>query len=186
MNGIQIKNNLIYYYGNKAGYLDQGKAVVDPIFENRELSEYLTGRKGFELEWKNGIFSRLAMGNTDPEGNLKILRKCRIHQLKPETDIFMKFIGYQELTEKFGEPDPENYRIVYDGEVETNELEELCTMFYPDHPPGYEGHILSMSDVIELYDDTGSSFYYVDRSGFPEILFETQELEPYQGPSMNL
>jgi hypothetical protein len=29
-----------------------------------------------------------------------------------------------------------------------------------------------MSDVVELYDDNGSEFYYVDRFGFKEIDFE--------------
>jgi hypothetical protein len=32
-----------------------------------------------------------------------------------------------------------------------------------------------MSDVVELYDDNGSEFYYVDRFGFKEINFEQQD-----------
>jgi len=98
----------------------------------------------------------------------------------------MKFIGYDELLEHFGEPDPDNYRVVYDGEVETNDLEELFAKFNLDHPPGYEGHSLSMSDVVELYDDSGSSFHYVDRFGFREISFQPPEQELYQGPAMSL
>jgi hypothetical protein len=46
----------------------------------------------------------------DPEGNLQVLKKCRVHQLKPDVDVMMKFIGYDELLERFGEPDPDNYR----------------------------------------------------------------------------
>ena len=98
----------------------------------------------------------------------------------------MKFIGYNELLEQFGEPDPDNYQTVYDGPVETNELEELYAKFNLDHPPGYEGHSLSMSDVVELYDNSGSSFHYVDRFGFREISFQPPEQELYQGPAMNL
>ena len=30
-------------------------------------------------------------------------------------------------------------------------------------------------DVVELYDDNGSEFYYVDRFGFKEIDFESQD-----------
>lgn len=186
MNGIQIKNNRILYYGNTAGYIEKGKAIVDPLFQNEELRSYLGGKKGLELEWRNGTYTRLAEGKLDPEGNLQVLKKCRVHQLKPDVDVMMKFIGYDELLERFGEPDPENYRVVYDGEVETNNLEGLYTKFNLDHPPGYEGHSLSMSDVVELYDDSGSSFHYVDRFGFKEISFQPPEQELYQGPKMSL
>lgn len=186
MNGIQIKNNLILYYGNTAGYIDKGRAIVDPMFQNKELSAYLTENKGLELEWRNGTFSRLAEGKLDTEGNLQVLKRCRIHQLKPNTDIMMRFIGYDELTEQFGEPDPDNYRIVYDGEVETNDLEELFAKFNLDHPPGYEGHSLSMSDIVELYDEGGSTFHYVDHRGFKEISFQPPEQEQHQGPEMSM
>ena len=32
-----------------------------------------------------------------------------------------------------------------------------------------------MSDVVELYDEVGSSFHYVDRFGFQQIDFEPSE-----------
>jgi hypothetical protein len=35
-----------------------------------------------------------------------------------------------------------------------------------------------MSDVVELYDENGSEFHYVDRFGFKEIGFEAQEQSP--------
>lgn len=186
MKGIQIKNNRILYYGNTAGYVEKGKAIVDPLFQNEELRAYLGEKKGLELEWRNGIFERLAEGRLDPEGNTPILKKCRVWQLKPDADVMMKFIGYDELMARFGEPDPDNYRMVYDGEVHTNDLEQLYAKFNLNHPLGYEGHSLSMSDVIELYNDSGSIFHYVDRFGFKEISFQTQEQEQYQGPKMSL
>ena len=186
MNGIQIQNNRILYYGNTAGYIEKGKAVVDPLFQNDELQSYLTEKKGLELDWRNGTFARLAEGRIDPEGNMQVLKKCRVHQLKPDVDVMMKFIGYDELVEQFGEPDPENYQVVYDSEVETNDLEELYAKFNLDYPPGYEGHSLSMSDVVELYDDSGSSFHYVDRFGYKEISFQPPEQELNQGPEMSL
>jgi hypothetical protein len=61
---------------------------------------------------------------------------------------------------------------VYDGQIETNDLEAIWTKFNTRLPPGYTGHSLSMSDVIELYDHTGSEYHYVDRFGFKEIGFE--------------
>ena len=186
MSAIQIKNNRILYYGNSAGYVEKGKAIVDPLFQNEELRSYLTEKKGLELEWRNGTYERLAVGKLDAEGNAQLLKKCRVWQLKPDVDIMMKFIGYDELLERFGEPDPDNYRMVYDGEVDTNNLEALYAKFNLDHPPGYEGHSLSMSDVIELYDTSGSIFHYVDRFGFKEVSFQPQEQELCQGPEISM
>ena len=40
-------------------------------------------------------------------------------------------------------------RQVYDGAVETNDLEALYTTFNTEWPEGYTGHSLSMSDVLE-------------------------------------
>lgn len=108
---------------------------------------------------------------------LSIIKDCRVWQLKPDVDIRMKFIGYDELCREFGPPDPDNYRQVYDGAVETNDLEALYTKFNTDHPVGYEGHSLSMSDVLELYDESGSTFHYVDRFGFQQVDFEPAVLE---------
>ncbi|AGA68793.1 hypothetical protein Desdi_1281 [Desulfitobacterium dichloroeliminans LMG P-21439] len=186
MNGIQIKNNRILYYGNTAGYLDKDKAVVDPLFENDELKSYLSNTKGINVEWTPGTYERLAEGKLDSEGNALILKKCRVWQLRPDVDPMMKFIGYDELLKNFGEPDPDNYRVVYDGEVDTNELEALYAKFNLDHPSGYEGHSLSMSDVVELYNNSGSIFHYVDRFGFKEISFKPQEQELYQGPEISM
>ena len=42
------------------------------------------------------------------------------------------------------------------------------------------GHGLSISDVLELYDETGSSFFYVDRYDFKRIDFtEPQPAEEF-------
>ena len=60
-------------------------------------------------------------------------------------------------------------RQVYEGAVKTNDLEELYELFNIQHPEDYTGHSLSMSDILELYDDSGSIYHYVDRCGFQEV-----------------
>jgi len=186
MSNIQIRSNRILYYGNIAGYLSREKAVVDTMFQTDELEFYLTEKRGLEVDWKPGTFERLAAGTIDPEGNKALLKRCRVWQLAPEVDIMMKFISYETLTSRFGEPDSASYQVVYDGEVETNDLEALYTKFNIDHPPGYKGHSLSMSDVLELYDENGCAFYYCDTCGFKEISFQEPQQEQGQEPQMNL
>lgn len=186
MSGISIKNDRILFYGNTAGYIENGKAVVDPLFQNEELKDYLTEKQGMEILWTNGVFDRMSTGSRADDEPAPILKSIRIHQLKPDADIMIKFIGYDELTEKYGEPNPENYQVVYDGQIDTNNLEAIYTKFNLNHPPGYKGHSLSMSDVIELYDSAGSSFHYVDQFGFQEIVFQRLEQEHKNGTEISL
>ena len=186
MGGISIKNDRILFYGNTAGYIKNGKAVVDPMFKCEELKDYLTDKIRLEVQWTNGVFDRMASGKSDIDGNVPILKNCRIHQLKPDVDIMMKFIGYDELLERFGEPNPENYQVVYDGQLETNNLDAIYEKFNLNHPPDYQGHSLSMSDVIELYDSAGSSSHYVDRFGFKKIEFQPPKQEQQNTQAVNL
>lgn len=175
--------------------MENGKAVVDPIFRGAELSDFLA-REKLEALWTNGVYDRLAAArenaaSTQPHGQAHglpgqpPLKSCRIWQLKPDVDIRMKFIGYDEMVQNFGESDPAHYRLAYDGQVETNDLEELYAKFNTEQPPGYDGHSLSMSDVVELYDETGSAFHYVDRFGFREINFGPPGPELRQGPALS-
>ena len=181
MRGISLEKQVIVYYGNAAGYVKGQNAVVDPMFESQELKEFLKTKAGIrEITWKAGVFDRLTNGSKEIS-EMTVLKNCRVWQLKSESDIMMRFISYQEQLERFGEPVKENYQVVYDGKVESNDLETLYVKFNHNHPRGYTGHSLSMSDIIELYDDTNSEFYYCDRIGFQSIRFE----EPEQGLTMN-
>ena len=187
MNGIGVKNGLVSYYGNIAGYVEDGTAIVDPMFQSDELAAYLTEKQNLAVEWRSGVFDRLATGSkTDMEtGERQRLKDVRVWQLKPEADLMIRFVGYDDLIGGgYGEPDPDNYRVVYDGQLDTNDLEEIYTKFNIDHPQGFEGHSLSMSDVIELYDGSGSEFYYVDRFGFKEIGFESPQQEQINDQTM--
>ena len=175
MAGIELKNGCIFYYGNPSGYVEDGTAIVDTMFQNDEFSQWLSNRK-LNPKWTEGVFERLSKGGGVPmyNENLIPLKDCRIWQLKTDVSPERKFIGYEELKRAFGEPDKDNYKIAYDGEIESNDLEEIYTKFNLNHPHGFTGHSLSISDVVELYDDNGSEFYYVDRFGFKEIDFESQ------------
>jgi len=186
MKSIEIRNGCVYYYGNPAGYIDQDTAVLDNLFRGGELESWIA-KRNLTPQWTDGVYDRLANGiPTQPGEAPAPLKSCRIWQLKPDVDVMMKFVSYEEVAGRFGEPDPENYTLAYDGQIETNDLEAIWTKFNTPHPPGYTGHSLSMSDVIELYDHTGSEFHYVDRFGFRQIAFEGQDQEPEQAPGMTM
>ena len=156
--------------------VQDGQAVVDPMFEREELKDFLNHQRDIrEVKWQNGVFDRL-VNQAEPSPDQPVLKNVRVWQLKPDVDIRMKFISYEEMCRQFGSPSAEQYQLVYDGAVETNDLEALYTTFNTEWPEGYTGHSLSMSDVLELYDRESSSFHYVDRFGFQQVDFNSPEL----------
>lgn len=86
--------------------------------------------------------------------------------------------GYQQ-------PPAADYRLVYDGEItcpkdlEPKAILELihsrCNNMFPE---GYKGHSLSMSDVVELYDEAKRSCFYCDEVGFAPVRFPSELAKP--------
>ncbi|MPN19567.1 hypothetical protein SDC9_166938 [bioreactor metagenome] len=107
--------------------------------------------------------------------NEESLKNVRIWQLKADSDFSMRFISFDEFEKQFGQPDKNSDEVIYDGSLPTNNLDAIYEICNSNHPNSYKGHSLSMSDVVEMYDENGSEFHYVDRFGFKEIGFETQE-----------
>lgn len=169
MKSINIsKEGIVEYYGNRAGYIKDNAAIMDEMFRRDDMEQYLKNEIGMQVIWKNGVYDKLIQGKTE---DLTVLKNCRIHQLKPDVDMRMKFISYSELLQRgFGNPDMSNYRIVFDGSLGTNDLEEIYDLLSrEERPEDYSGYPLSQSDVIELYDKDGSEFYYVDSYGFVKL-----------------
>ena len=170
---VDNRNRLVFY-GNMVGYVKDDKAVVDTMFQTDELCSYLARMK-LTPQWEDGVFDRLAAGETPSEQDGQLRKGCRIWQLKKDVDVEMRFIGYEDMVKRFGEPDADNYQQVFDGNLGTNDLEQIYTICRDSPPPGYRGHPMALSDVAELYDDSGSEFYYCDRVGFRPIRFSQQQ-----------
>ena len=98
--------------------------------------------------------------------------------------MHMKFLALSQMEQQYGSPKPDFYIKVYEGASDTNDLEELYDKFRYHPPSGYTGHGLSISDVLELYDETGSSFFYVNRYDFQEIEFSGKSQNQGQTPTM--
>ena len=170
---VDNRNRLVFY-GNMVGYVKDNTAVVDEMFQTDELTRYLN-RLNLNPQWEDGVFDRLAAGEVPSEEMGQPLKGCRIWQLKKEVDVTMRFIGYADLVKRFGEPDADKYHQVFDGDLGTNDLERIYTICRDNPPPGFQGYRMALSDVVELYDETGSEFYYCDRVGFRPVGFNQSQ-----------
>lgn len=176
MESVKLKNSIIYYYGTPTGYLKDGKANFDSSFLCDEIKEWCK-EKRLEFCFSDGIFEVLSK-KEDVSQFMKseeTLKNVRIWQLNADSDFSMRFISFDELKERFGEPHKDSFEVVFDGSLSTNNLDMIYEICNLNHPKDYRGHSLSMSDVVELYDENGSEFHYVDRFGFKEISFEPSE-----------
>ena len=187
MKSIYVENGIIMYYGSRVGQIAGGCAVADPLFQGPELMDFLSRQRNIQdIQWMSGLYDRLM--NTPKEAGIRhgVLKNVRVWQLRPDVDIRMKFISYDELCRNFGPPDGSYYETVYDGAVDTNDLEALYLKFRDQNPPGFTGYPMSISDMIELYDSQESAFYYVDRRGFRPVEFSQPEQELSHTHTMQL
>ena len=173
MQSIEVKSDFIYYYGNPAGYIENDKAVIDPMFKSDELTEWFKRNKGIGIDWRDSVFDRLSSGKMDTKtGDMKQSGECRIWQLKPTADPLIKYIGYDELLRVQGcPPDPVDYQMALCFQPDTDSLDGICAKF-DEHPhPDLVGGKVNLSDIIEIRGENGSEYHYADRVGFVEVEF---------------
>ena len=104
--------------------------------------------------------------------------RIRIYQIEMSLgEQNVAFRPYTEMQEKYsGDIPAELYRMIYEGVVPTKEFSVVFYIFNMAHPQDYRGRSLSVSDVIEVVEESSSTFYYVDTIGFREVLFDTSRL----------
>lgn len=104
-----------------------------------------------------------------------------IYQIAPDRDENnVAFLNYENLERFQGSAAlrSEIYDKVFEGEVECGTLEEVYQMFNLDHPDGYRGRSLSVSDVVEVVGEEKSTFHFCDSIGFREVDFDPDMTEP--------
>ena len=94
--------------------------------------------------------------------------KYEIYQLKEDTmeQVKLRFMASDQAAQ-LGGIHRENYRLVYEGNVENRKdaqqtLDGLFRRFNIDRPTGFEGHSLSVSDIIYLADGESSGWWFCD------------------------
>ena len=101
----------------------------------------------------------------------------RIYQINMKRDANnVAFMNYESLPKFQGssEIDSSLYDKVFEGEVNCFTLEKLYEIFNLEHPAGYKGRSMSVSDVVEIIDgNTGKSyFHFCDSFGFQKVDFD--------------
>ena len=120
MKNIYFRNGVLIYYGNPAGYLSDGKVILDSIFDKGEIKEFLSEKEKLAVEVREGVYDRLAEGGGTEEVKIQGReRRIKIHQLKQGSPLMMRFISLAERENRgYGKPQAEEYALVYEGEVE--------------------------------------------------------------------
>lgn len=94
--------------------------------------------------------------------------KIKIYQIAEAKDkrnlMFMRF----EFVQRHGGVDPTEYELVFEGEVNTTELDRVYCIFnnYATMPTDYRGRSLSVSDVV--VNEEGA--FFCDSFGFVKLL----------------
>ena len=105
--------------------------------------------------------------------------RIKVYQIDHDKDTKgVKFCGLQETLKEAGSVNPGIYQNVFDGEVDCGSLEEVYEKFNLDHPIGFRGHSLAVSDVVEIYEHPEgnlSGTFFCDSVGFQKIEFDTSQ-----------
>lgn len=98
-----------------------------------------------------------------------------IYQLKDSTPAEYHFRPLNGLQTKGLTVTKTNYEAVYTAPLEPGTcLEDIYTKFNIDHPEGFKGHSLSVSDVVVLHQNGQDTAHYVDSYGFQKVPEFTQ------------
>ncbi len=167
----EIRHNLIVWSGNHVGFISSKKATVDVMFKNQEITHWLE-TKGYQVVWKEGIYLRLVdsaqqLGSENARG----IKSVRIWRMNKESPLEARFQFLKDLRELYGEPVMENYECIFQEDMGTENLETIFAHLSGDEATADFGYPLSISDVIELFDEEESTFYYIDRYQFEPIDF---------------
>lgn len=91
--------------------------------------------------------------------------KIAIYQIAMERDE--NRLAFQSLNHIIsvsnGRVPAELYDCVFAGEASAQTLEDIFYVFNMEHPSGYKGRSLSVSDVVEIFLASGGSEFYYPR-----------------------
>lgn len=104
--------------------------------------------------------------------------KVCVYQIVPELDqkgiLFRDLDHVKEAGD--GRIPSEIYECIYSGELPVTNPEQVFVKCNCEHPEGYRGHSMSVSDVVEFQYETGEKkFFFCDSCGFPVVAFDADK-----------
>lgn len=106
--------------------------------------------------------------------------KITLYQMTLEPDnAYLLFRDLKSIQTTCGNRIPaEGYEAVYHGELDIQTVEDAFYIFNMEHPEGYRGRSLSVSDVVEIFDpEKGYVFYFCDTFGFWPVAFDREKVK---------
>ena len=160
--------------------LECGLNVETPIWNPN-----FNGLDDFLIAFKRFYEEDSKRNNKEPLLQKK-LQHYRIYQLDINEEIPVRsyaFDNIEKLNEAgFTEPPANEYCLVCDevfnsGMNESENLELIRQSYSFKLPDDYLGRAVAPSDVIELYNDTESKFFYCNKEGFCEVSFSPEKVK---------
>ena len=143
---------------------------------------------------KGRVFFRQEDGEIPEDISDSPYRRCRfrIYQLLFDTDrktIPFAFKGIRDLHKAgYEQPPASEYQLVCDLELafpkdwkDTEILKQISAHYGNRVPEGYKGRPLASSDVVELDDETGRRYFYIDGRTFEPVRFSPFLAKPMKG-----
>lgn len=106
--------------------------------------------------------------------------RIKIYQINPERDTEHRLFKNLE----WKPVDSSIYKLVYHGDVDAEDLEDVFKIFNQGTPPTFQGRSMSVSDVIAVEEGTDfvrPDHYYCDEFGFYDINFDESKAEDMDG-----
>ena len=96
--------------------------------------------------------------------------KFKIYQLKKEHNDAM-FLSLDMLKHFNLEFDFSKYKKVYEGNMHVDDLDHIFTIFNVDRPADFNGHSLSVSDIVQVIESETIElgYYFCDSFGWKKV-----------------
>lgn len=111
--------------------------------------------------------------------------RVRVYQIDFKKDINrVGFESYDYTIKHVGKIDPSIYKLVYFGDINAASIEDAFRIFNLSIPGTYQGHSMSVSDVVEVVEDweVDEAFYFCDSVGFKKLEnFDSTKCEDMEG-----
>ena len=92
--------------------------------------------------------------------------EIELYQISPEKDINLHLFMNYNFAMKYGGIDYNSYELVFKGEVNAKKLDDIYRIFNLEHPEGYTGRSMSVSDIVYV---EGLGCFFCDSYGFMKL-----------------